>query len=223
MSASRVFDTPYKNLSSSEKIQMKKAKTMYNFTYCNLKNKNPKNTNYGPIYVNEKTHCLKGANNAENLLLITKGKYLADPYPNINLDGGNINYGNFLYFSNAGLKNTLDTKIQWLSQNNPSGILTEPDVQYNTFVYPPPPAYAGIPYPDTRPENNNFWTGMLIVDPCGNVFKSNNNCNKNTESQFFNHVEISGVDTYLFKSYQQGNYLQGMNYPSKFMFTKPKD
>tara|TARA_Y100001970_G_C14259543_1_gene878683 strand:- start:18513 stop:19208 length:696 start_codon:yes stop_codon:yes gene_type:complete len=225
---SRVFKSVNKSLDSGERTKKQGQTTIYGYTYQQLKKENP-NADYGPLKVNTKNGCLVGAANHKTLLDITAAKYLIDPPKNINLYGGNIIYGNYLQFNATGLNVCEDTKLAYMKANG----LMEPDtpnnIEYNTWIYPPPPAYAGIPYPDPdgihNPSDPGYWTGMLIMDPCMNVFhnprnKNNNElCSKYAPMEYYQHVDLSGLNTYSFKEAQSKNYLQGMQYPIRFKFT----
>tara|TARA_Y100001970_G_C14259543_1_gene878684 strand:- start:19237 stop:19506 length:270 start_codon:yes stop_codon:yes gene_type:complete len=56
--------------SNNDRIQNLKAKTL-----SQISNKNIKFNKSYPFRFNKKTHCLISTNNAENLLLFTKGTY----------------------------------------------------------------------------------------------------------------------------------------------------
>lgn len=223
MSAFRTFSSTQKDLTSSTHIKQKKSKTLYNYTYNELQKTDPVKNIY-PIFANKKTQCLTGAHDYESLYEITCGKYLSNPVRNINLDGGNIIFGNFLQFNAKGLNVCEDTKLAYLSKHpDPNFEPLPEDIAMNTWIYPPPPAYAGVPYPDV---DNDLWTGMLIIDPSKNVFHNlaNSNlpsCDNYSSLEYYQHVDLSYINTTEFRLTQDKNTLQGIQFPHTFKFTKP--
>ena len=109
MSYYRPFEIPQQNLSSNDRIQNLKAKTLYsqcvdvskrnNGSSIEIKkSRKGKNTvNYeGPISF--ENNCLTSANSYENLLLVSKGKYLTTPPPiNLVRSTGALWYAQFAF------------------------------------------------------------------------------------------------------------------------------
>lgn len=238
MSAFRTFSNTSPNISSSTYTSCKKGAEIFKFTSNQAKNyETIKKT--GDFNVNSKTKCLQSTNNYENLLLITKGRYLADPrLEEMNLGDGDIHLGNYLFMEYDGLISTKSTQLETLHPGT--------SIADNTIAYPPPVVLNDI-FPPPLNENYeikyndnvippnyqtsslyyNQWKGTNIVDPCYNIFYNANNdytegstnCNAYQSLAYLQHVDISGEDLYNFKHIQKKNILNGFSYPRNIVFT----
>tara|TARA_Y100000816_G_C26044590_1_gene547346 strand:- start:15 stop:755 length:741 start_codon:yes stop_codon:yes gene_type:complete len=229
--AFRAFGSPREKYSSSDQINKKKCKTIYNDILNKTKYPNCKKQKN--IYINPVTKCLIGAQNYNDLLNVTKGYYF-EKKPNLkNVKQSEIWSGQYLYFDTDGL-----CMIDAAPNANECNRFKYPSNQDNSPSHYPLPLPITKYYPNvsnnssfktTNNENPTFIShNTLVVDPSYNVFYSQKNdyessCNTYKQLDYLNHVYIVDEDKlqnkYLFYQDQKlSNQLNGFSYPKKFKF-----
>ncbi len=209
----RVFSTPNQNLYSSDYIQFKKSKIKYKATVDLAKTMTenggslPMTTNNviktykGPYKFSSTflpnnpngTYCLNQSTSYEDLLDITKGKYLLTPPP-LDIPALNKNNINISQLFNGPF---IDSTFQGVGLQ----MVVSPAPDANTLLY----------------NVDTSYNQLIYVDPTYSLFY---NTREQCYTSLFNFNYITLNNSYLafmaMKKIQNKNVLNGFHYPMKF-------
>lgn len=241
MSYYRPFELPQKNLSSNDRIQYLKAKTLY--TECVSVSKN-NGTSYqhknsridgsgrnlgtyqGPIII--ENNCLKAASSYESLLSVSKGKYLSAPPPiNLIRSTGALWYSQFSFADYRDID--IPIVIPWQGSDENNKVIyncNSTECQIIKFdIANEIEEYANDPDMNLQSSEIDLNNVSPQIDPeyfyffggGPGVIGPTGSCYIKNENSYLDYVRFYGV-TNIARNYQRYNLLYGFSYPHKFEF-----
>jgi hypothetical protein len=223
------FNVSQPQLNSSDRTAYLKSKTKYAAAVNLAKNGGVLTKRDGSKYVGTvqtTSNAVTSASSYEDLLDVTKGKYLLTPPPSSNLTTAFWPATADVYYGNFTVTNYTNAKIPYTMLGIPTVIASSEYKYPNQLVSSTTSTIAG---------NNRFNTANIVVDPELRLFYKEGACNRRT---YFQNVRIDpsievywfnlgdyGTPTYSSRAYNeqqaqriiahQSQRLRGFQYPTR--------